>query len=229
MNRQKILLNIALYTVLAITFSAIVHFSKKYFETNYNKHSTVESNIGLYKVPSNEDSTEQTLLQPKVIEVNTVDVHPEPTAIIVDEMIPDVIPPADIIETPKVKEASNISPKEAPQPLVKKPETKKIIKKDNISKPKTLTKAEPIAKSVLNNPLFRTFVIQTGAFKNTQDANTHRIRIQQLKIINNYTIEVIKSGELHKVVIGYFENSNTAKDLCTQLKKENVQCFATRI
>lgn len=228
MNKQKVLLNIALYTVLAVTFSAIVHFSKQYFETNYNKHNTVESNISLYKVPSNENNTEEILLQPKVIEVNTVDIHPEPTAIVLDEIIEeDVIPPVDVANTPKeVKE--KIEKKVIQKKVeIQKPKAKLI--KNDISKPKTLVKTEPITKSVLNNPLFRTFIIQTGAFKNTQEANTHRIRIQQLKITNSYTVEIIRSGELHKVVIGYFEDSNTAKDLCTQLKKENVQCFVTKL
>lgn len=245
-NKQKLALNIALYTILAITLSAVVHFSKKYFETNYNKHNTAESNISLYKVPSDDISEDATLKQPKIIEPNPIDIHPEPTAIILDETIEEQ-PIEMLSETPNIdtSEKTNTIPKPedskktqqtAPTnhtTVSKKTHSKKIniqkTKTKELKKPKTLAKPEPIAKSVLNNPLFHSFIIQTGAFTTSQDATAHRLRIKQNKILDKYTVDIIYSNNLHKVVIGYFEDSTTAQDVCTQLKKENVQCFATRI
>jgi len=245
---KKTYIKILLYTTLTITAFIVVRYSKKYFEENYQQHQTIESNLNLYKVNVNEETKEQPS-QPKVIEQNPVEVHTEPTRVVMEEDLLQNISTEEEINTsnnekednqtteePKTadNEESNKNTEIKNQQSEKKPEipkeeqpkpTKEIIK------PKTLEKTTSVSKSVLKNPLFQSYVIQVGAFTNKKEADVHRIKISQNKIASQYKTEVnkTKNKELYKVIIGYFESSDAAKNVCSQLKQQNVQCFATKI
>jgi len=248
---KKTYIKIFVYTTLAIISFIVVKYSKKYFEENYQQHQTIESNLNIYKVNVNEEIKEQPS-EPKVVEQNPVEVHTEPTAVVMEEDLLQNISTEEDTNNSKEKDTNisteepkmtdneelkeNIEIKNQPsekKPEVKKPEVKKVEKAQPkaIKKPKTLEKPSSVSKSVLKNPLFQSYVIQVGAFTNKKEADIHRIRISKNKIVSQYRTEVnkTKNKELYKVIIGYFESSDAAKNVCSQLKQQNVQCFATKI
>ena len=241
---KKTYIKIFVYITLAIIAFIVVKYSKKYFEENYQQHQTIESNLNIYKVNVNEEIKEQPS-QPKVVEQNPVEVHTEPTAVIMEEdLLQNISTEEDTnnskednqtTENPEItdNDESKESTKIKNQQSEKKPEIKKVEKAQpkEIKKPKTLEKPSSVSKSVLKNPLFQSYVIQVGAFTNKKEADIHRIRISKNKIASQYRTEVnkTKNKELYKVIIGYFESSDAAKNVCSQLKQQNVQCFATKI
>ena len=243
---KKTYIKIFVYITLAITAFIVVKYSKKYFEENYQQHQTIESNLNLYKVSVNEETKEQPS-QPKVIEQNPVEINTEATTVVMEEDLLQNIPTEEDINvtntednqtTEKPQTTDNTEIKQTTeitnQQSEKKPEIKKVEKPQPtkaINKPKTLEKPPSVSQSVLKNPIFQSYVIQVGAFTNKKEAEIHRMKISKNKIASQYKTELNKTNnqELYKVIIGYFESSDAAKNVCSQLKQQNVQCFATKI
>jgi cell division protein FtsN len=95
--------------------------------------------------------------------------------------------------------------------------------------PKTLAKPEHVAQSVMKNPLFYTYIVQVGAFSKIEEAQKFQTKISNIKTAEGLRTELSSKDKVHKVFIGYFETHNSAESVCITLKKQNVQCFVTKL
>ncbi len=242
--KTRTILKVLLYVILCVTLFLTIYQSKKYFNTHYHKHQTLESNKKIYKVTLRAEE-ENLIRHPKVVEQNAEAPHLEPTEVIIDNTLLDNFDVGVLKTTNKVKDKKNNiinkaivakKPNVAKKTInniantVKKPiKVITLKKKPEIQKPKTLEKKLSVSQSVLNNPLFQSYIVQVGAFKDKKDAIQRQTLVAQNKIASKYITDIHQTHNLYKVFIGYFEESQTARDICTQLKKDNVQCFATKI
>lgn len=249
---NKNFIKIALYIILVVAISFGVHFSKNYFQKNYHKHQTLESKVDLYKVAAEAEEQEQSLREPKIVEQNPVAVLDEQTQVISDSTAIPVDADNEGVKDIEAEEAAaqaDTKPIAKKEPQAKdnvqtkvkeqkKPEVQKGVKvveekKPNngeITKPKTLERDPSISKSILKNPVFQSYVVQTGAFKEEKDAATHVAKVKSSSASASYMVKYEKvSSGLYKVFVGYFETDEAARKVCNQLKQDNIQCFTTQL
>lgn len=226
---------ISISIIIIIIFSAIIIFSKKYFDKHYHNEQTVESNLNLYKVKNETDAQENTHTEQKLIEENPIEVTTNQVEIINETSTETLNEIIENTQQDTSKPAVEIKKEEQPiiTPTIQNvtPAKKNTTKNTTtITQPKTLEKKKSLTQSVLKNPLFQGYIIQVGAFTEEKDAQIYKSVVSQNKNIKNYSVEIRKSTtNLHQVIVGYFENSETARTLCNKLKQENVQCFVTKI
>ena len=244
-------LKIALY-IVAIGFVVIILWkSKTFFDKNYSKHEILESDSSLYKVENenqNQDGGQESI---QLIEQQPVEVHTEVTTVVTTEMTGQNVdtvnnnaqnqePASSATQQPPVVKTENASTTNTPQEKLKKTEPKKDVKKAHkqetkkpkeakTESPKTLTKAEPVSESVIKNPLFYSYVVQVGAFSNIEEAKKYQEKIANMQSISGFRSDLSSKNNIHRVFVGYFESHASAENLCLTLKKENVQCFVTKL
>jgi len=228
MNKRYI--KIAIFLVIAIVLSITVFFSKRYFDVNYNTHETVESNLNLYRIKMQQQEEQKHEQDIQIVKEEQIEVHPQPTEVVTEKT--NVKPSTklnDDIPTSKVESQSVVSVTDKQKTTA---EQKKPAKKDEtLTKPKTLEEKPTVTSSVLKNPAFQTYVIQVGAFSTKEEADIMKIRVSKIQAVNKFRVEskYFPEKKLYKVLVEYFETAESAKQICAELKKENVQCFATKI
>jgi cell division protein FtsN len=237
-------LKLALYVVVIFLVISILWKSKTFFDKNYSKHEILESDSNLYKVENAGQIQDADQGNIQIIEQQPVEIHPEVTNVVVDanqnidvtnsvQVQPATTTPAAPIApaapnaTPEPKKEQPVKPKKIDKKDDKKPSNKEQTAKT--VKPQTLAKPVPLAESVAKNPLFQSYVVQVGAFSNVDEAKKYQAKIATMQSVSNFRSDITSKNNIHKVFIGYFENHNSAENLCITLKKDNVQCFVTKL
>lgn len=225
--KKSTLITVIAFFILALIMVFVLYKSKKFFNENHNSYQTLESNIKVYKVSEENESQETQEIGPQIIEQEPIEFHESPTDVIIDNIMNNETNATENSKETQEKEIDEpkLTPKQEPiktSTKIEKP------KKATITTPKTL-EDKNIPKSVLNNPLFRSYVIQVGAFTDLSDAEKKKDQLSAIKFISSYSVQINKTENYYKVMIGFFENIESAKNLCIELKKENVQCFATKL
>jgi cell division septation protein DedD len=245
------------YIVIVIIFVAILWNSRSFFDKNYNKHEILESDSSLYKVENTGETQEGTQPNIDVIEQQPIEIHTEITDVVQptpesqhSEQInlqkpvtPSEPSPPAITTQVQGQKTPQTAPLKTQQPKVPTNKEKVPAKVKNDAKktpaknkekqalqsPKTLAKPEHVAQSVMKNPLFYTYIVQVGAFSKIEEAQKFQTQISNIKIAEGLRTELSSKDKVHKVFIGYFENHNSAESVCITLKKQNVQCFVTKL
>ncbi len=254
MNRRYI--KIGIFLIVAAILCVVVYFSKQYFDSNYNSHQAVESNLNLYRIKMKEkQEAEAQETDAQIVKEEQVEAHSQATQVV--EPVESSNSPAPVKEA-KVEAKSSSATANTPvpttpsKPVAKQEITKKIepatqgikpkaeakpveptlIKNDSkLTKPKTLEEKPTVTQTVMKNPEFQTFVIQVGAFSTKEEAELMKSRVSKIPAVSKFRVEVKHFPEknLFKVLVEYFETAESAKQVCGELKQNNVQCFATKI
>jgi cell division protein FtsN len=166
-----------------------------------------------------------------VVSQTQPEVHTETTQVV--DLTPTPYTPTNSTEKPKEQNQIQAEPTKAEKPIEKpKTEPKKPEQSPTtLTKPKTLEQKPNVTQTVLNKSDFQTYVIQVGAFSTKEEAEIMKNRVSQIPAVSKFkvVIEYFPAKNLHKVLVEYFENADSARTTCTELKKANVQCFATKI
>ena len=261
MNSRYI--KIVIFLIVAVILCVVVYFSKQYFDSNYNSHQAVESNLNLYRIKMNEQrEAEQQESPAQIVKEEQVEVHPEATQVVEPIAPAPAVAPVKAVETKVVATPTKPTPlkpldakpaatkatetavvqaksdakteaKPAQKPLTVSPkvEEKSANGTPKIAKPKTLEEKPTETQTVMKNPQFQTFVIQVGAFSTKEEADLMKARVSRIPAVSKFRVEVKHFPEknLFKVLVEYFETAELAKQVCGELKQNNVQCFATKI
>ena len=228
---------IGIFLIVAIILCVIAYISKQYFETNYNSHQAVESNLNLYRIKMKEkQETEIQEAEAQIVKEEQIEAHSQATQVVkpVETTPPS---PTKEIKTETKIEAKPATPSQTtpsqtpPSQTPPKLEAKTANNNSKLTKPKTLEEKPTITQTVMKNPEFQTFVIQVGAFSTKEEAELMKSRVSQIPAVNKFRVEVKHFPEknLFKVLVEYFETAESAKQVCGELKQKNVQCFATKI
>ena len=135
-------LKIVIFAIVVIILCTVVYFSKQYFDSNYNSHQAVESNLNLYRIKMNEkQESEQEDSNAQIVKEEQVEVHPEVTQVVEPEAAP----------APATSQTIQQTPTKPVQPVVK-PATaqpKAIDTKPAATKTATqVTTTQPVVKPV---------------------------------------------------------------------------------
>jgi cell division protein FtsN len=249
MNRRYI--KIGIFLIVAAILCTVVYFSKQYFDSNYNSHQAVESNLNLYRIKMKEkQEAEAQGINAQIVKEGQVEAHSQATQVVEPIEPSNTATPTPVKDAkPEVKTEATLT---ASKPITKQEVAKQVepvtqgIKpkaeakqveptpiKDNskLTKPKTLEEKPTVTQAVMKNPEFQTFVIQVGAFSTKEEAELMKSRVSKIPAVSKFRVEVKHFPEknLFKVLVEYFESAESAKQVCGELKQNNVQCFATKI
>ena len=234
MNRRYI--KIAIFVIVAAVLCVVVYFSKQYFDSNYNSHQAVESNLSLYRIKMKEK--QEAALQEadvEIIQEEQLEAHSQATQVVEPIESQTPAPTKDIktktTETKATETKLSVTTPPATQNIAKKVESKPIKDDSKLTKPKTLEEKPTVTQTVMKSPEFQTFVIQVGAFSTKEEAELMKSRVSKIPAVSKFRVEVKHFPEknLFKVLVEYFETAESAKQVCGELKQNNVQCFATKI
>ena len=239
MNRRYI--KIGIFFIVATVLCVIVYFSKQYFDSNYNSHQAVESNLNLYRIKMKEkQESEVQENEAQIFKEEQVEAHSQATQVVEPVSVAKTTPVKDIKVEEKTEEKTSSTPAKPVskqeitkkvEPTTPKPEVKAINDNSKLTKPKTLEEKPTVTQTVMKSPEFQTFVIQVGAFSTKEEAELMKSRVSKIPAVSKFRVEVkhYQEKNLFKVLVEYFETVESAKQVCGELKQNNVQCFATKI
>ncbi len=172
----------------------------------------------------------------QIVKEEQVEAHSQATQVVEPVSVAKTTPVKEI----KVEEKTSSTPAKPVskqeitkkvEPTTPKPEVKAINDNSKLTKPKTLEEKPTVTQTVMKSPEFQTFVIQVGAFSTKEEAELMKSRVSKIPAVSKFRVEVkhYQEKNLFKVLVEYFETVESAKQVCGELKQNNVQCFATKI
>ena len=251
MNKRYI--KIGIFLIVAAILCTVVYFSKQYFDSNYNSHQAVESNLNLYRIKMKEkQEAEAQEINAQIVKEGQVEAHSQATQVVepvepsntatpvpvqAKDVKPEVKTEATLTSSKPMakqevlKQVEPVTQGIKPKTEAKQAESTPIKDRSKITKPKTLEEKPTVTQTVMKNPEFQTFVIQVGAFSTKEEAELMKSRVSKIPAVSKFRVEVKHFPEknLFKVLVEYFESAESAKQVCGELKQNNVQCFATKI
>ena len=176
----------------------------------------------------------------QIVKEEQVEAHSQATQVVEPVSVAKTTPVKEIKVEEKTEEKTSSTPAKPVskqeitkkvEPTTPKPEVKAINDNSKLTKPKTLEEKPTVTQTVMKSPEFQTFVIQVGAFSTKEEAELMKSRVSKIPAVSKFRVEVkhYQEKNLFKVLVEYFETVESAKQVCGELKQNNVQCFATKI